>query len=77
MSGEATGLRDADKQLVEVVRKYDQGCTIEWVSKQLGHRDIHITLKHYARFVKRVDDRMQALLDQMGEEDEAAIRETQ
>lgn len=46
-----------------------QGCTIEWVSKQLGHADIHITLKHYARFVKVVDERMRGLLDQIGEKD--------
>jgi integrase len=43
------------------------GASIEWVSKQMGHKNIGITLKHYARFVKSVDDRMVALLDQIGE----------
>jgi integrase len=52
-----------------------QGCTIEWVSKQLGHKEIGITLKYYARFVKRVDDRMRDLLDQM-EETEGHLRAT-
>jgi hypothetical protein len=33
----------------------------------MGHKNIGITLKHYARFVKSVDDRMVALLDQIGE----------
>jgi integrase len=51
-----------------------QGCTIEWVSKQLGHKGIEITLKYYARFVKRVDDRMRDLLDQMEDEDGAQAR---
>lgn len=42
-----------------------QGCTLEWVGKELGHADINITRKFYARFTKVVDDRMRALLDQM------------
>jgi integrase len=53
-----------------------QGATIEWISKQMGHSNIAITLKYYARFVQAVDDRMIALLDQMEPTDEMAIRST-
>ena len=42
-----------------------QGCTLEWISEQMGHTDIRTTKKHYARFIKKVDDRMRALLDQL------------
>lgn len=45
------------------------GCTLEWIAEQMGHSSIEITTKYYARFVKRVDDRMLSLLDQMGDED--------
>jgi integrase len=36
---------------------------IYWVSKQLGHKSIRTTLKHYARFVPAVDERNMRLLD--------------
>ena len=36
---------------------------IYWVSKQLGHTSIRTTLKHYARFVRAVDERNMRLLD--------------
>jgi integrase len=39
------------------------GADIYWVSKQLGHTNISTTLRHYARFVKSVDDRNLKLLD--------------
>lgn len=51
-----------------------QGCTLEWVGKELGHRDLSVTRKYYARFLKVVDDRMRALLDQMEEEDDTRSR---
>jgi len=44
-----------------------QGCTLEWIAEQMGHTDIRTTRKHYARFVKKVDDRMRSLLDQLEE----------
>ena len=37
--------------------------TIEWISKQLGHRDTRVTLRHYARFQPAVDDWSLAALD--------------
>lgn len=39
------------------------GADIYWVSKQLGHESIRTTLKHYARFVRAVDQRNMRLLD--------------
>jgi integrase len=40
------------------------GADIYWVSKQLGHTNIHTTLKHYARFLASVDERNLKLLDE-------------
>jgi integrase len=39
------------------------GAPIEWVAAQLGHRNIRITLKHYARFLPATDARALAALD--------------
>src|SRR5205823_11270221 len=39
------------------------GARIEWVSRQMGHRDIRTTLRFYARFVPEVDARNLAALD--------------
>jgi len=41
------------------------GADIYWVSKQMGHRDISVTLKHYARFARgsAVDERNRQLLN--------------
>jgi integrase len=39
------------------------GAPLEWVSKQLGHADTRVTLKHYARFLRAADERALALLD--------------
>lgn len=39
------------------------GARIEWVSRQMGHRDIRTTLRFYARFLPEVDERNLALLD--------------
>jgi integrase len=39
------------------------GADIYWVSKQLGHTNIHTTLRHYARFLAAVDERNLKLLD--------------
>jgi integrase len=49
-----------------------QGCTLEWIAGQMGHTDIRTTVKYYARFVRQVDERMRALLDQMEDQDEAS-----
>ena len=35
-----------------------EGATLEWIAEQMGHTDTRTTKRHYARFVKRVDDRM-------------------
>lgn len=48
-----------------------QSIPLEWISGQMGHKSLEVTRTHYARFVKRVDDRMRALLDQMESEDES------
>lgn len=40
------------------------GATLEWIGAQMGHTNITTTRRHYARFVKRVDDRMRALLNE-------------
>ena len=47
-----------------------EGVTLEWIGKQMGHTDISVTRKHYARFTKMLNDRMIALLDLIGEEAE-------
>jgi integrase len=42
------------------------GADIYWVSRQMGHRDINITLKHHARFARgsAVDERNRRLLNE-------------
>jgi integrase len=39
------------------------GARIEWVSRQMGHRDIRTTLRFYATFLPEVDERNVSLLD--------------
>jgi integrase len=39
------------------------GADLYWLSKQLGHKDVRTTLKHYARFQRAVDERNLFLLD--------------
>jgi integrase len=39
------------------------GAPLEWISKQLGHADTRVTLRHYARFLPAADARVLALLD--------------
>ncbi len=46
-----------------------QGVTLEWISEQMGHEDLRITKKFYARFVKQVDDRERTKLDRLEDED--------
>lgn len=52
------------------------GADLYWISKQLGHRDIRTTLKHYARFQPVVDSRNLRLLDSFTEEAEPEVSET-
>ena len=42
------------------------GAPLEWISKQLGHADMRVTLRHYARFLPAADERAVALLDAFG-----------
>lgn len=44
------------------------GADIYWVSRQMGHADIRVTLKHYARFQRQsaVDERNIELLNDFG-----------
>jgi integrase len=44
-----------------------------WVSAQLGHTDISTTLKHYARFLRPVDDRNLRVLDAFAEPVDTAL----
>jgi integrase len=39
------------------------GARIEWVSSQMGHRDLRTTLRFYARFLPEVDERNLHVLD--------------
>ena len=41
----------------------DAGAPIEWVSRQMGHTSIEITLRRYAKFLRGSHDRNLALLD--------------
>jgi integrase len=49
------------------------GARIEWVSRQMGHRDIRTTLRFYARFLPEVDQRNLALLDGFARESTAVV----
>ena len=40
-----------------------KGVSIDWISRQMGHSDIRITLKFYARYLKDTDERMRRLLN--------------
>lgn len=53
------------------------GADIYWVSKQMGHRDISVTLKHYARFARgsAVDERNRQLLNDFGHADSEGVSE--
>jgi integrase len=42
------------------------GAPLEWISKQLGHADTRVTLRHYARFLPAADERALAMLDAFG-----------
>jgi integrase len=42
------------------------GVPLEWISRQLGHADTRITLRHYARFLPAVDARALEVLDAFG-----------
>lgn len=64
----AAGLRDRPSYQMRhtfATLALAQGCTLEWIGGQMGHSSWETTRRHYARFVKRVDDRMRALLDEM------------
>jgi integrase len=39
------------------------GAPIEWISKQLGHKKIQVTLTHYARWLPSADERIHTLVD--------------
>lgn len=39
------------------------GCTLDWVSKQMGHSSVEITRRYYALYIKATNDRQRALLD--------------
>jgi integrase len=42
------------------------GVPIEWIAKQLGHRDTRVTLRHYARWLPVTDERWLGALDAFG-----------
>jgi integrase len=39
------------------------GVPLEWIAKQLGHRDTRVTMRHYARWLPVADERWLAALD--------------
>jgi integrase len=49
---------------------------IYWVSKQLGHESTRTTLKHYARFVRAVDERNMRLLDDFAAQAAAEVSDS-
>ena len=53
------------------------GADIYWVSDQMGHKDIRVTLKHYARFQRRtaVDERNLRLLSDFGRQNDQGVSE--
>jgi integrase len=53
------------------------GADIYWVSKQMGHKDISVTLKHYARFARgsAVDERNRLLLNDFGRASSEGVSE--
>jgi integrase len=53
------------------------GADIYWVSDQMGHKDIRVTLKHYARFQRRaaVDERNLRLLSDFGRRNDQGVSE--
>lgn len=40
-----------------------QDVPLEWISRQLGHTSLEVTLRHYARFLKAYDIRQVEKLD--------------
>jgi integrase len=55
----------------------EAGADIYWISDQMGHKDIRVTLKHYARFQRRaaVDDRNLRLLSDFGRQTDHGVSE--
>ena len=53
------------------------GADIYWVSEQMGHKDIRVTLKHYARFTRgsAVDERNRRLLNDFGRSSSEGVSE--
>lgn len=52
------------------------GADLYWVSRQLGHKDIRITVKHYARFERDVHDRNVQVLDAFSARADAAVSDS-
>jgi integrase len=47
-----------------------QGAALDWISDQMGHRNVSTTRKYYARYLKVYDDRQLAILNQIGTADD-------
>lgn len=47
------------------------GVPIEWVARQLGHRDTRVTLRHYARWLPATDERWLDALDAFASADQS------
>jgi integrase len=45
------------------------GAPIEWIARQMGHRDTRVTLRHYARWLPATDERWVQALDAFGSAD--------
>ncbi|HXH89697.1 MAG TPA: site-specific integrase [Gaiellaceae bacterium] len=44
------------------------GVPIEWIARQMGHRDTRVTLRHYARWLPATDERWLRALDAFADE---------
>jgi len=42
------------------------GVPIEWIARQMGHRDTRVTIRHYARWLPATDERWLRALDAFG-----------
>ncbi|MFW2605626.1 tyrosine-type recombinase/integrase [Aliarcobacter butzleri] len=49
-----------------MISNIEKGVDILWVSKMLGHKDVSITLKVYAKFIKEDDNTRINKLKEMG-----------
>jgi integrase len=52
------------------------GAPTEWISKQLGHSKLQVTIDNYARWLPRADERIHALVDSYVETNRTESRQS-